>query len=68
MSLRDCQAMTVSGFIYQRVPAEEGGIFCCPPGHGVTAASAVHFASQGVGPGVLLGALEPGPLGLHLIE
>jgi len=60
--------MTVSGFIYQRVPAEEGGSFCCPPGHSVAAAPTEYFAPQRIGPGILLGALEPGPLGLHLVE
>ena len=60
--------MAVSSFIYQRVPAEEGSIFRCPSGHSVTAAPTEYFAPQRIGPGVLLGALEPGPLGLHLVE
>ena len=58
MTSGDCQAMAVSSFIYQRVPAEEGSIFRCPSGHSVTAAPTEYFAPQRIGPGLLLNVVN----------
>ena len=62
--------MTVSGFVYLCVPAEEDGIFLRHSWHGVTAAPEEHLAPQGVGPGVFLDPLafilHPNPVPTYL--
>ena len=61
-------SMAGGGLIHLAVPTQEVVVFVRRPGHSVAAAATEHFVPQGVGIGVLLRCLEPGPLGLHLIE
>ena len=61
-------AMAGGRLIHLAVPTQEVVVFVRCPGHSMAAAATEHFVPQGVGIGVLLRCLEPGPLGLHLIE